>query len=204
LLRPNGKIHRGVAPIQTVIFMVRHAESQYIPGQEKARGISEKGRQDAVKVKDLLLPEGIDAFFSSPYQRAVQTLEPAARAAGKEIAIIDELRERTLAADHVQIPSEQFADFKKRLYNDFRHAFPGGESSEEAQRRGTEAFMQLLRRHPGKKLALGTHGDIMTLILNSFDPKFGYAFWRSTSMPDVYKLVFEDRALKAVTRCWPD
>lgn len=193
-----------MAPVHTVIFMVRHAESKYIPGQEKARGISEKGRQDAAKVKDLLLPEGIDAFFSSPYQRAVQTLEPASRAAGKEIAIIDKLRERTLAADHVHIPGEQFADCKKRLYDDFRHAFPGGESSEEAQRRGAEAFMQLLRRHPGKKLALGTHGDIMTLILNFFDPKFGYAFWRSISMPDVYKLVFEDRALQAVTRCWPD
>ncbi|WP_339321179.1 histidine phosphatase family protein [Paenibacillus sp. FSL W8-0194] len=193
-----------MAPIQTVIFMVRHAESRYVPGQEKARGISEKGRQDAVKVKELLQREEIDAFFSSPYVRAIQTLEPAAQAAGKEIAIIDELRERTLAADHVHIPGEQFADCKKRLYDDFRYALPGGESSEEAQRRGTEAFMQLLRRHPGKKLALGTHGDIMTLILNFFDSKFGFAFWRSTSMPDVYKLVFEDLKLTEVTRCWAD
>ncbi len=203
-IRAGHNIFRGVRSIQTIIYMVRHAESQYVPGEEKTRGISEKGRSDALKVKELLQREEIDAFFSSPYVRAIQTLEPAARAAGKEIAVIDGLRERALASDEIHIPGERFVDFKKRLYDDFRHAYPGGESNEEAQRRGAEAFIQLLRRYPGKKLAIGTHGDIMTLVLNFFDSKYGFDFWRSTSMPDVYKLVFEDLKLTEVTRCWAD
>jgi 2,3-bisphosphoglycerate-dependent phosphoglycerate mutase len=42
----------------------------------------------------------------------------------------------------------------------------------------------------------------MTLILNGFDPSFGYEFWRELSFPDVYALEFEGTALNRVRRMW--
>ncbi|MFD2504021.1 hypothetical protein ACFSS9_05255 [Paenibacillus septentrionalis] len=45
--------------IYTYVYFVRHAESPYIAGMERARGLSEKGKCDAVKVKDILLQEDI-------------------------------------------------------------------------------------------------------------------------------------------------
>ncbi|MWV43303.1 histidine phosphatase family protein [Paenibacillus sp. HJL G12] len=184
--------------------MVRHAESQYIPGLERERGISGKGAQDALKVLEILQSEEIDVFVSSPYQRAIQTVEAVAAGAGKRIILVEDLRERKLADEEVQLSGEGFHTLKKQLYDDFDFAHPGGESSFEAQRRGVQSFLTLLDAHQGKKMVVGTHGDIMTLIMNYFDPAYGFEFWRSTSMPDVYKLVFEEREMTQVTRCWAD
>ncbi|WP_212980890.1 histidine phosphatase family protein [Paenibacillus azoreducens] len=182
--------------------MVRHAESRYIQGAEMTRELSEQGKEDALQVSRILRNEAIEFFYSSPYRRAVQTIEPTAREAEKDISIIWDLRERTLAGDGFQMPEGQFFNCKRQLYDDFNFALPGGESSFEAQRRGVEAILGLLERDLGKRIAIGTHGDIMTLIMNYFDPKYDYEFWRSTMMPDVYKLVFEDGNLTEVTRCW--
>ncbi|MCJ8010871.1 histidine phosphatase family protein [Paenibacillus sp. KQZ6P-2] len=188
--------------LQTVVYMVRHAESQYVPGLERERGLSDRGCEDALKVKDIFRSEIIDVFFSSAYRRALQTLEAVAREAGRGITLIEDLRERTLASDDFHVPSEDFFSCKKRLYEDFEYALPGGESSSEAQSRGVQAFLRLLDAHQNNTIVVGTHGDIMTLIMNYFDPAYDFEFWRSTSMPDIYKLTFETNRLIEVARCW--
>jgi 2,3-bisphosphoglycerate-dependent phosphoglycerate mutase len=157
------------------------------------RGLSEQGKKDALRISEILRAEEIDFYFSSPYLRAVQTVEPATRESGKDISIIGDIRERTLAGDEFQVPDGHFFNCKRQLYDDLNFALPGGESSFVAQRRGVEAVLGLLKTHPGKRMAVSTHGDIMTLIMNHFDRKYDYDFWRSLSMPDMYKLVFEEK-----------
>lgn len=60
----------------------------------------------------------------------------------------------------------------------------------------------LLSEYQNKKIVIGTHGDIMTLMLNYFNDDHGFEFWKSTSMPDIYKLEFNKTELKTVTRLW--
>ncbi|MGN7356234.1 histidine phosphatase family protein [Paenibacillus sp. SAF-054] len=188
--------------MQTILYLVRHADSAYTPGRERERGLSDQGFEDVHRVQELLRNEEMDAFYSSPYRRAVQTVNEAALAAGKQLVLVEDLRERSLAEEHFCVKGEHFQDMKKRLYDNFDDAYPGGESSAEAQRRGVQAILGILDRHAGHQVVVGTHGDIMTLILNHFDRSYGYDFWRSTSMPDIYKLEFEAQQLKRVTRCW--
>ncbi len=42
----------------------------------------------------------------------------------------------------------------------------------------------------------------MTLILNCFDKSYNYEFWKSTTMPDIYRLEFQGTDLINVTREW--
>lgn len=42
----------------------------------------------------------------------------------------------------------------------------------------------------------------MSLMLNHFDNRYGYSFWESTSMPDIYQLTIEDNKLIEVERMW--
>jgi 2,3-bisphosphoglycerate-dependent phosphoglycerate mutase len=35
---------------------------------------------------------------------------------------------------------------------------------------------------------LGTHGNLLALIVHAYLPAHGYAFWRSLTMPDVVRL----------------
>ncbi|SDE43907.1 2,3-bisphosphoglycerate-dependent phosphoglycerate mutase [Paenibacillus sp. UNCCL117] len=60
----------------------------------------------------------------------------------------------------------------------------------------------MIEEFKGKRIVVGTHGDIMTLMMNYVDPRYSYEFWRSLTMPDIYKLEFEEHTFKSATRLW--
>ncbi|WP_084760564.1 histidine phosphatase family protein [Cohnella panacarvi] len=77
-----------------------------------------------------------------------------------------------------------------------------GETTRHAQDRAIPRIKQLLAEFAGKKIAIGTHGNIMTIILNYFDGSHGYEFWAQTSKPDIYKLEFDGERFVQVERLW--
>ena len=52
----------------------------------------------------------------------------------------------------------------------------------------------------GKNIVIGTHGNIMVLIMNHFDAQYDYSFWKELKMPDVYRMTFDGLKLKEVKR----
>jgi len=191
-----------VIVMETIVYFVRHVESPYTAGMERSRGISEKGKQDAYKVKEALMDEDIDALISSPYERAILTIKDLAIELNKQIIIEEDLRERQLAGEEYEITKEEFFGAKRRVYEDWSFSFPGGESSEQAQQRAIRVLNKIIEEFKGKKFVIGTHGDIMTLMMNYFDSTYSYEFWRSLTMPDIYKLEFEENTYKSATRLW--
>jgi len=185
----------------TVLYFVRHAESQYVEGQERERGLTEQGHQDAGTVASLLHGEQIQLFYSSPYRRAVDTIQILADRSGGIVVTEEDLRERLLSS--LDVKHDSFRESKQRLYRDPTYAFPGGESGEQARSRAVAVIDRILDKHTGQKVVIGTHGDVMTLILQHYDSSYGYDFWESTSMPDIYELVFDGtHKLVQVTRLW--
>ncbi len=186
---------------QTFIYFVRHAESAYIEGAERSRGLTEQGKQDAKKIKDILLEEQIQILISSPYRRAVETIQELANALRKNIIIEEDLRERQLSGTF--IAQDHFMAAKKKVFDEPDFSFPGGESGKDAQMRAIRVISRLLEQYNGKKIAIGTHGDIMTLMMNYYDKTYGFDFWMNTTMPDIYKLQFNsNNRLEEVTRLW--
>lgn len=181
----------------TVLYLVRHAESLYVEGANRTRGLSVRGRDAALKVEKQLIDKEIDLFISSPYLRAVDTIQPLAKAMKHEIILIEDLRERTLGRT-----TDEFLEAKRKLYKDKAFSFPDGESSLVAQERIVKVMESILITYPGKDIVMGTHGDIMTLLLNHYDSQFDYDFWKSITMPDIYRLEFLKKDLKKVTRLW--
>ncbi|GEC92782.1 histidine phosphatase family protein [Brevibacillus brevis] len=188
--------------MRTHVYMVRHAESPYIQDQEETRGLSEKGLQDAQRVAGILKDEQIDVFVSSPYARAIKTIEAAAKQANQEIKLEPGLRERELGAWGE--PFEHFVQAIEYVFANREFAFAGGESNVVAGERGLTAFQEVLDHHRGKKVAVGIHGNIMTIIMNHYDSLYDFSFWKKTSMPDIYKLSFEEDQLIQVERLWND
>ncbi|WP_129114212.1 histidine phosphatase family protein [Halegenticoccus tardaugens] len=183
--------------MQTTVSLVRHAHASYVPDLEATRELSERGHRDAVRVAERLRG-AVDAVVSSPSVRAVQTVEPLADALETPIVVDSDFKERRLAGRHV----DEFADATGRLWNDFDASLPGGESNREAQRRGTAALDRLLDRYADRHVAVGTHGTLLTLVLNAYDDEYGETFRRSLSVPDVYRLTFEGSELVGVERAW--
>lgn len=184
--------------VKTILYFVRHAVSEFIEGKERTRGLSEQGKKDAEIIRAILRFEDIDEYVSSPYERSIETIRLAAIDQRKQIHIEEDLRERKIG----DFWPATFNEAKHKVFEDFKFSFPGGESSEEAQKRAIEAIRRVIERYKGKKIVVGTHGDIMTLMLNYFDNRYGYTFWESTSMPDIYKLRLEENQIVNVKRIW--
>lgn len=179
------------AKTETRFYFVRHAHSAYEHGREYERGLSAEGRREAEKIRLRLESESIGVFVSSPYRRAIETIAPLAESAERSIVIHEDLRERLVSSDK-DLGVEHFLEEKQRCYTDFDYRPAGGESSREAAERALNVIRSLLQKHAGERIAIGTHGDILTLILNGFDPEFDFGFWQGLSMPDVYCAFFEN------------
>ncbi|MDR6726888.1 2,3-bisphosphoglycerate-dependent phosphoglycerate mutase [Paenibacillus amylolyticus] len=184
--------------MKTTIYMVRHAESPYDEGNERTRGLTAKGRADVEKITKLLSDEGIDIILSSPYRRAVLSVEGLAQHLNLEIDTFEDLRERHFSSDDV---IDLMSNIRNNFYN-AEYALPGGESNADCQNRSITVLKTILKEHKGKKIAIGTHGLVMTLMMNHFDSNYGLAFLDQLKKPDIYKMQFEDLELKDVTRLW--
>ncbi|WP_404350103.1 histidine phosphatase family protein [Sutcliffiella horikoshii] len=181
----------------TNLYFVRHAHSIYTP-DELERPLSEKGYKDAERILALIQPDNIDVVVSSPYKRAVQTVEGVAEYFNLEIEIFEDLKERTLTSK----PAEDFAAAITKVWGDPNFAWEGGESNMEAQARGVKVIHYLLKKYEGKNVAIGIHGNIMVLIMNYFDKQYDFSFWNGLDMPDIYKLTFDGDELVGVSRLW--
>jgi len=59
-----------------------------------------------------------------------------------------------------------------------------------------------LERFKGKNIVVGSHGNLIALIMNYFDKQYDLNFWRGLDMPDIYKLSFDKTVLKEVVKIW--
>lgn len=70
------------------------------------------------------------------------------------------------------------------------------------QNRSLPIIKSILNNYEGKTIIIGTHGNVMTIIMNYFNSEYGYDFWKSTTKPDIYKLTFSKIKLLEVQRIW--
>ncbi|MGX1262952.1 2,3-bisphosphoglycerate-dependent phosphoglycerate mutase [Rossellomorea marisflavi] len=183
--------------MKTEIYFVRHAHSTYTP-EELTRPLSEKGMRDARGVARILESENLDHVVSSPYLRAIQTVEGAANSMNQDVILLEGFKERLLSS----APLDDFQGAIRKVWEEPSFHWEGGESNVDAQKRGVAAMLELLKEYEGKRVAVGTHGNIMVLIMNHFDPRYGLAFWENLDMPDVYRLTFDGVDLVGVSRLW--
>jgi 2,3-bisphosphoglycerate-dependent phosphoglycerate mutase len=182
------------------VLFVRHAEPVPFaaPGWEERdddRPLSDAGRQAAHELADELEPYVITGVYSSPYRRAVETVEPTAERRGLRVIVLDDLRERRLTA----APREDWLDHLHAGWADLDYALDGLESSRDAQLRGTRVLDLLRVRHPdGGRLLLGSHGNLISLVLHALEPAVDAAFHLAMPMPAIYHLEHDGRGWRVM------
>lgn len=100
------------------------------------------------------------------------------------------------------MPWEELMISIEKSFIDIDFSLSGGESTRKAQERAIPIIEKLICEHKGKNIVVGTHGNIMTIIMNYYDKGYGFDFWNTTSMPDIYKMTFESNELKDIERLW--
>ena len=188
--------------MKTSIYFVRHATSPFSLDNERDRGLSEQGKLDSIRAADVLRYEAIDMIISSTFVRAIDTVKPLAELLNKEIIKSEQLIERPIASLKYIVGEQELLEAIERSFMDIDYCMAEGETTRQAQERAVPVIQRLLTEHKGKRIAIGTHGNIMTIIMKYYDNSYGFDFWSRTSKPDIYKLEFEEFELKQVERLW--
>ncbi|MED1780822.1 histidine phosphatase family protein [Brevibacillus fortis] len=190
--------------MRTFIYMVRHGESPKTEGDERTRGLTDKGRSDAHLITQLLKDEGIDAFISSPYKRAMATIEELAQLVDKEISVFEELKELVFIGNDQIMADNELYPLVKKMFSEPDFSLPGGESVRICQNRAVRALRKIVDQYRGQKVVIGTHGAVMTLMMGYFDSQYDLEFLLTTSKPDIYRMEFQDEVLVETKRLWRD
>jgi len=177
----------------TRVYFVRHAEPNYSNHDDRNRELTERGMRDRSLVTEFLLDKNVDAVISSPYRRAVDTIEEFARLRGLAVELMEDFRERRVDSCWI----EDFTAFSRRQWNDFSYRLSDGECLEEVQKRNISALNRVLERYPGKVIAIAGHGTAICTVMNYFDSSFGYSEFERIKklMPWIVEFEFDEKHL---------
>jgi broad specificity phosphatase PhoE len=148
----------------TTIFLARHGESDW--NVEKRfqghsdRPLTNRGREQAHALADLVASEEIDAVYTSPLSRARETAEIVAVRAGLEPIALPELRE----VDTGSWSGLSRVDVEARFPEGFARWRSGGsgwedgETYEEMAERVIGALRTIAEDHPDGRVLVISHG----------------------------------------------
>ncbi|MGE6261128.1 histidine phosphatase family protein [Heyndrickxia sporothermodurans] len=188
--------------MKTYIYMVRHSESPITEGTERTRGLTEKGLLDVKRITNILQKEGIEVFVSSPYKRAILTIQESAELAGQEVIVFEDLKERMFSAEEIRLSDKELMPLLQNSFSDHNFTLDGGESNAICQNRAIKVLQELLNIYKGRKVALGTHGAVMTLMMGYYDKQYDLNFLHNISKPDIYRMEFNGQELVEIIRLW--
>ncbi|MGM0904705.1 MAG: histidine phosphatase family protein [Bacillota bacterium] len=175
------------------IYVIRHCEAE---GQPPEAPLTDKGAQQAFVLAEFLSNIEVDRIISSPYRRAVESIQPLAENLNLEVEVDSRLSERILSA-------HMMSDWLEKLRNTFEDldlTFEGGESSREAQKRIVEVIQEIFNSKTDCAMIV-THGNLMSLLLNHFNSSFGFEEWKNLSNPDVFLIKTENKQV-TFERIW--
>lgn len=175
--------------MKKTIYLVRHCNAT---GQEPGALLTDAGEEQARQLAEFFQDKGITHIISSPFTRAIKSIEPAADNLGLGIEIEDRLAERVLST--VNLPD--WMERLKESFQDLDMKLSGGESGMEATERGMAVLASTADR-----TILVTHGNLLGLMLKNIDGSYGFEEWKNFSNPDVYQVEIEGAAFQA-NRIW--
>lgn len=162
--------------LEKVIYLVRHCQAS---GQAPEAELTQEGELQAEELADFFEEKGIVHIVSSPYRRALQSINPTSKRLGIIVESDACLVERVLSIEDLP----DWMEHLERSFNDSDLKLAGGESGREAAERGMEVL-----RGAQSRSVLVTHGNLMALMLRHLNPDFGFREWKALGNPDVYEI----------------
>lgn len=164
------------------IYVIRHCKAE---GQVAEAPLTEEGFKQAESLATFFNHHhiNVERIISSPFKRAVQTIQPLAEALDIKVEENPELKERVLS-------SKSLPDWREKLKNTFDDPslkLEGGESSEEAAHR-IVGVVEDISSSDVDTTVMVTHGNLMSLLLNHYEKQFGFEEGIQLTNPDIYLL----------------
>lgn len=174
--------------LMTTVYFVRHAEPDLSNHNDLTRDLTPKGIKDRKFLIDYFKNKKLDVAFSSPFKRAIRTIEPVAKSRNLKINQISEFCERKIGDEWIS----NFHEYCQKQWFDFDYKLENGESLNDTQKRNINALKNILAHYPDKNIIIGSHGTAIGTIINYFDKSFDYEKFQQIQpiMPFIVKFDF--------------
>lgn len=149
------------------LILVRHGlpERKELSTGAADPELTEVGHRQAELLADYLGTEQIDAVYTSPLRRAVQTAAPLARRLGVPATVVDDVAEfDRLASSYVPI-EELKASGDPRFHDLTSEVWAGDAPRGEFDERVIAAIDHLIAGHAGHAIVVVCHGGVINLVL---------------------------------------
>ncbi|HEY6416073.1 MAG TPA: histidine phosphatase family protein [Acidimicrobiales bacterium] len=144
------------------LLLIRHARPLRVESVDGPAdpGLSDLGRRQAEALAAWLVPEGIEAIYTSPLRRSVETAEPVGEAVG--LAVTPDVALAEYDADATAyIPIEEL-----RAAGDPRW-MEGPDDIAGFQSQVAEGVDRLAAAHPSQRIALVCHGGVINVVVSA-------------------------------------
>ncbi|HWQ53947.1 MAG TPA: histidine phosphatase family protein [Bryobacteraceae bacterium] len=148
-------------------LLIRHASHDYlgraIAGWLPGVHINERGREEAPRLAETLAGEGIEALYSSPLDRTMDTAAVIAHRLGLTTHVEEAFGEVRFGEWTGATFEDLDRDPRWQAYNRFRSGTrpPDGELLLEVQARVIAAMERIRDDHPHGTVAVVSHGDVI-------------------------------------------
>ncbi len=158
--------------MQTVLYLIRHGETPWTR-EKRFQGrtdtkLTPRGRKQAAALGRRLRDSGIDVLYASPLKRAAESARIISKSIRCKIRSDERLVELGFGEWEGKSPVELLAQ-KKSGYKEWcrgKLVSPrGGERLKAFRKRVGSFYRTILRRHPGKKIAVVTHGGPVKIFI---------------------------------------
>ena len=163
----------------TTIYLIRHGKPDfpsdriYCDAQEHP-DLTEEGRNQAESGAEYLAEQEIEAIYSSPLSRTLQTAEYLANKSGISLKTETDLQERAFGIwdglTFVEIEQQYPTEYQAWKQDQVGFTPPGGETMREVSARVERCLQAIIERHKGRSVAIFTHmGPIRLAVTQAFE-----------------------------------
>lgn len=171
------------------IYFIRHCES-IKTGSDQGRGLTDAGQEQAQELVAFFKEIPIDAIYSSPMQRAMDSVRPLAEQRGLQIYDAA-FQERRFQETDERLSPERLEELLKRSFQNDDYAQSGGESNQIARNRALTVIDQLLKTHPHHRVVVATHGLVLALVLEHYTERPANEWLGAMGSPAIHQLTFD-------------
>ncbi len=156
----------------TYLLLIRHGENDWV-GTDRLAGrtpdvhLNEKGRAQADGLVQLLAKQPLDAIYSSPLERCLETAQPLAASRNLSVQLAPPLLEVDYGEwrganlkELAKLPAWQMVQHYPSAFR-----FPQGETLREVQSRAVTELERLRAEHTNQVIAAFSHGDVIRTVL---------------------------------------
>lgn len=179
----------------TILYFIRHAEPDFSEPDNYKRKLTVSGEIQAQRLSEIFNDINVDGVYSSPYLRAIKTVEPIAKSKSLNVQLLDQFRERK-SSDY-RVSKEKFLRYGKHQWDDFDFKLCGGESLNDVKNRYNTGVRIIINQHAQSQnciFAVGCHIAGLCAYISQFNLISNYEEYKkyASKMPLIVKCFYKN------------